>query len=156
MDDFLDIDFRWGADSRSGTGPHRVISVGRSRQHLLHRPIQRFSPRIRDKVNVIIAIQRGQVARQRIVRATSTDAATIISARRCGPAVGNEGNDVELEIIFPIRRLAAKLFNVATQDGVDITVGTHEHYFDGWRGFGAAIATKETKPPKSLLENKKS
>lgn len=142
----LDIDFRRGSDCGSGRTAHGVdtSTVDGSRQHLLSRPVQGFSPRVGDEIDVVVSVEGGQVPRQGVVGSTGADpvaAVVIRSGRR--PAVGNEGDDVKLEIVLPVGRFAAKLFHVATEDRVDVTIRTHEHHFDGRRWFGAAVATVE-------------
>ena len=142
----LDIDFRRGSDCGSGRAAHRVdtSTVDGSRQHLLCRPIQGFSPRVGDEIDVVIAVEGGEVPGQCVVGSAGTDAiAAVVITSGGRPAVGNERNDVKLEIVLPVGRFAAKLFDVATENRVDITVGAHEHHFDGRRWFGAAVATEE-------------
>ena len=81
-----------------------------------------LAPRIGDEIDVVVAIEGGQVAGQ-------------------GVGTAAEGDDVEFQVILPVGRFARELFDVAAQDGVDVTVGADQRHFDGrWR-FGTAVAT---------------
>ncbi len=157
----LDIDFRRGSNCGSGRAANGVdtSTVDGSRQHLLCRPVQGFSPRVGDEIDVVISVEGGEVPRQGVVGSAGADpVAAVVITSGGRPAVGNEGNDVKFEIVLPVGRFAAKLFHVATEDRVDITIRAHEHHFDGRRWFGAAVATVEKlkvqKKKKSSQSNK--
>lgn len=138
MDDFLDVDFGRSCDG----GWRRVHCIAISgNQHFLSRPVQRLPPRLGDKVDVIITIQRGQVAGQCIIRAAGSDPVAAIIVSR--PSTGHQRYDIKLEIALPVGRLTAKLFHITTQNRVNIAVRSHQHQFDGRRRFGTAVATRE-------------
>ena len=79
-------------------------------------------PGIGHEVDVVVAVEGGQVAGQ-------------------GVGSAPERDNVEPEVVLPVGRLARELLHVAAQDGVHITVRPHQHHFDGRRRLRAAIAT---------------
>ena len=140
MNDFLHIDFSgW----RSTICPrYSIAPVGH--EHLVGRPIQGFTPRIREEIDIVIAIECCQVTGKRVTRASNANTA---AAAGRGWSYGNrtQGNNIELEMVLPIGRFAAKLLHVGAKDRIDITVASNQNDFDRWWRFGAAVATAEMK-----------
>ena len=124
VDDFLDVDFERGRGRRkrrlAGCGGIRSGDRRISQLAGVCTFNDGFTPRIRRKIGAVETILRRQ-----------------ITGQRCRPA--SEGHDVEFDVILPIGRFTGKLFHVRAQDGIDVTVRTDQHNFDGRRLLGTAV-----------------